>query len=646
MIADPLPISKIFKPQRQYLIPIFQRPYVWTREDQWEKLWEDMTAQARARLFKKPAKPHYCGAVVVDQRKSVDQLPRYHVIDGQQRLTTFQIVLCALRDVCVVADEHGSLAKLLPLLVNSNFEELENPEIDQRKLRPTRFDRQAFDDVFTLASRERVAQKYLGLNSTRGGKAAASACPNLVAAYLYFHDQADRLRSRPDDVAGTDGFTFSEVMEALVDGFIADFVTVMILLDTSDDAQVIFESLNSRHTPLLASDLVRNHVFLRAEQNKEAVDALYDTLWSPFETPFWRTEQTKGRIKKPRLEFFMANVLEASTASEVPLGRIYQEYLAWIAAKRHELTVKQELELFGRFAAVYRELADPAGDAPLGRFARFLKIFDMTTVYPLVLYVFTEPRLSEDDRITILADLESFLLRRAVCRLSTANYNRLFLKAIHDMRSGTPSAALFRAALLAADGHSTGWPSDAELTAAWMAQPVYDYLAKGGRLAYVLERLEYHARSKLSEDITINSKLSVEHVMPQGWHGTWPLADGSLITEDKAKLAFVQAQLGQYLDPQLKLAAERERLKNTFGNLTLITQALNSSVGANAYVHKRAALLEHAGLRLNRYFQKQEAWDVVDIQRRGEELLEAAIEVWPRPTTAAAAAMAAELVDG
>ena len=89
----------MFSPQCQYVIPIFQRHYVWTRDVQWESLWEDIISQVRVRLDGRTPKPHYCGAIVVDEKKkvSIGDTSRFDVIDGQQRLTTFQIILAALR---------------------------------------------------------------------------------------------------------------------------------------------------------------------------------------------------------------------------------------------------------------------------------------------------------------------------------------------------------------------------------------------------------------------------------------------------------------------------------------------------------------------------------------------------------------------
>src|ERR1700741_3099524 len=96
-------ISAVFSGERRYVIPLFQRPYVWTLERQWQPLWEDIAAKAESELTRGESDveppPHFLGAVVIQQRRSWgDELLAHDVIDGQQRLTTFQILLTALRD--------------------------------------------------------------------------------------------------------------------------------------------------------------------------------------------------------------------------------------------------------------------------------------------------------------------------------------------------------------------------------------------------------------------------------------------------------------------------------------------------------------------------------------------------------------------
>ncbi len=97
-------VSSLFGNKVQFRIPLFQRHYVWGFEDQWQPLWEDIEEKSNQRLSQQERDKfsHFTGAIVIQQKPTnVDEVPKYEIIDGQQRLTTFQIILCALRDICV-----------------------------------------------------------------------------------------------------------------------------------------------------------------------------------------------------------------------------------------------------------------------------------------------------------------------------------------------------------------------------------------------------------------------------------------------------------------------------------------------------------------------------------------------------------------
>jgi uncharacterized protein with ParB-like and HNH nuclease domain len=321
MFANPQSIAEIFESPAQYMIPVFQRHYVWDLEKQWEGLWEDLVSQARVRLQGMTPKPHFCGAIVVDQKKqqAINELTRFDVVDGQQRLTTFQIILAAMRDICQVKGLNRLADRVITYIVNQNFAQQKDPSSDQFKLRPTRYDAEFFHDVITFGDREKLRQRYVASRSS--GRAKADPLPKIVGAYLYFHDQLSRSITNQDEVFGSETYETDEIMSAFVDAFISFFRSVVIMLDNSDDAQIIFETLNSTGTPLLASDLMRNYIFRRAEHNKENVDELFETNWSQYEQPFWTIEQKQGRITRPRLEFLMTNVLAKKTASEVQFNK-------------------------------------------------------------------------------------------------------------------------------------------------------------------------------------------------------------------------------------------------------------------------------------------------------------------------------------
>jgi hypothetical protein len=483
MYTNPQSIAEVFEASAQYVIPVFQRHYVWDREAQWEALWEDVLSQTRVRLQGQIPKAHFCGAIVVDQKKqqAVNEIPKYQVIDGQQRLTTFQIILASIRDVCSVKELSKQQRRIIPYLVNQNFSEQSDPEAEQYKLRPARFDAEAFTDVVSFGGRDKIAQKYVARSRER------TAPPRVVGAYLFFYDQVMRSITQREEVFGSETYEPEEILDAVIEGFTSFFRSVVIILENSDDAQIIFETLNSRGTPLLASDLMRNYIFLRAEQNNEGVDRLYNSYWLQFEDTFWSIEQKQARITKPRLEVLMWNVLTSKAASEVQLNKIYQEYLSWIGQNAHSLSVEQELKDLTKLAAIYRVLVDAPSGSLLGNFARFLRVFDVTTVFPMLIAAWTEGPDSEGERRQILADLESFIIRRLVCGRDTRHYSRLFISVIGQWREKGFSAAAFREILHQQINQNADWPTDDEFKTKWLAEPAYGRIV-AGRITYILEK--------------------------------------------------------------------------------------------------------------------------------------------------------------
>src|SRR6266446_6434948 len=101
MDSNIIPIGKVFGQDRRLIVPLFQRPYVWNREDQWEPLWSDILNVVDRAMEGRQEKPHFLGAIVLDaQRRPLGHLETRLIIDGQQRLTTLQLLFEAFCDIC------------------------------------------------------------------------------------------------------------------------------------------------------------------------------------------------------------------------------------------------------------------------------------------------------------------------------------------------------------------------------------------------------------------------------------------------------------------------------------------------------------------------------------------------------------------
>jgi len=287
---------------------------------------------------------------------------------------------------------------------------------------------------------------------------------------------------------------------------------VTVELEGDDDPQVIFETLNARGEPLLPSDLLRNFVFLRAAQKNESQEELYADFWLPFDDEFWRELEKQGRLLRSRSDIFLQHYLTLHRRQEILISHLYNEYKDWIKASNPFPTVKAELENLSKYRTCFRDLVQPDQNTPIGRFSAFLRIFDLSTVYPLVLGMMGAG-LADDELSGMLEDLESYIFRRAVCDLGTKNYNRFFLTVLGKLAKAQFNRQNLQAALVEQRGDSVIWPDDARFKEAWLAKSAYTSVGSS-RVQYALREIERRLHQPRAERIEILSTLTVEHVLP------------------------------------------------------------------------------------------------------------------------------------
>ncbi len=627
-----LSVFDVFEKERRFMVPLFQRPYVWSQETQWKPLWEDVAAKANE-VFQYeadstyPIRKHFLGAVVMSQVKTFGkQIASMELIDGQQRLTTLQILLCALRDYAK-AQGHTDLLTTLDRLTKNTCQV--DTVTERYKVWPTTSDREDFEKVYAAGSPDAVAAAY----PFRYAKYARKPTPRprLVDAYLYFAREISgycesSLAGLTEDAEAESEAQTDEPeqrFDALIRAITRYLEIVTIELEDGDDPQVIFETLNARGEPLLPSDLLRNFVFLEATRRGEKVPLLYATYWSAYDAGsshdgFWKQEQTQGRLKRPRLDLFIFHYLTAQTKREIPIKHLYQEFRDWWLKNRS--VVEDGLKDLQAASVAYRGFLQPIGKSRLDVFCERLKVLDVGTVYPILLLLTATQasKVTTADVPGMISDLESYLVRRYVCGLTTKNYNNIFLSLLKKLGESDPiNRATLRTALSGLSGDSARWPSDTEFEKAWLTAPVYRDLGPR-RTALVLEALDLQLETSKQEQLHIVSDLTVEHVMPQSWSpAAWPFYD------DKTIIAADDDDL-----------LKREQLLHTFGNLTLLTQQLNSSVSNGTFAKKRPEITKQSKLQMNAHFQQFQSadpWNEDTIKARGKTLFQTALQIWPAP---------------
>ena len=595
MDARTLAVRTIFGQDRRHIVPLFQRPYVWTQTKQWEPLWEDLRNVADRLHRGDGARAHFMGAVVFDQiMRPTGKVESRLIIDGQQRLTTIQIVLEALADI---AGQLGNdrFHKALLKLTRNDDPMSEDPD-DVFKVWPTNVDQQHFRRVMEVGSPEelRAAYKVKGDHKATGN--------NIADSYLYFYAAISEWLS--EQQAGSE-----PPLDALFTT-LRDYVRMVVIdLEREDDPQLIFETLNARGSPLLPSDLVKNHLFHKAELEGGGIEDLYKRFWKPFDdhSPYWRMELGRGHARRARIDTYLQHYLTLKTQDQVSVADLYTSFRDY-ATRFNTLAAIHHLQSLRKYADIYEGFDAPDDSGRKAVFFRRLAQMDTTTIHPFLLELFAEhEEVDEVDRS--LGYLESFLVRRMVCQLNTRGYGKLFIDLLGVLASQEGALSdRVHAFLLSSDAESNRWPEDPEFQKAWIAVPLYRVLVQG-RVRLLLEGIEDKLTTPLTEKMKLADKLAIEHLMPQGWRQHWSPPAG---------------------DP-VSAIAERDHRLDTIGNLTLLTERLNPSVSNAAWPEKKPKILKHSALALNRELQKYDTWDDERIEKRSIELFDVAKKVWPGP---------------
>lgn len=625
MDAKDLTPRVLFDPRVQYQIPPFQRPYVWDRERQWEPLWEDIARIAELRVDDPDNKAqHFLGAVVYKLKgaKSGD-VTRHEVIDGQQRTTTLQLVLDAVQQVFVERDHELYAEDLEALIVNRGSTFAGKPE--RFKLWPSRLDRDAFSQAMDP-------------------QPGWSGDHKILEAHEFFRSEAAAwLTGIADaDGAGPPG-TESERARALCEALSNGLVLVAIDLTGHDDAQVIFETLNDRGTPLLKADLIKNWVFQRGEDLGADIDKWAETHWVDFDDEWWRAQITQGRHSRSRIDIFLQYWLTMRVRDEVKTDNVFREFSAYANPLMSDLSAADELlQHMRRDADTYRQLAQLPDDTVEGAFhSRVIETMELAATTPVLLWLLSDNHDVPDDQVEVaLRSLESWVMRRTVLRYTMKDVNKLMvslLKHLDDVDVSVVGTAV-RDFLSNQTADARVWPTDAQIVEQLPKSALYGNIRQP-RIRVVLEAVELlrRSRSEKHEAVTLPSGMELEHIMPRGWRTHWD-RDPKMTDEE---------------------AAARSARLNVLGNLTLVSKKLNISLsnrpwtddqarglkdGGDVGLGKRSLLKKYSILILSRDLvdDNKYEWSEEDIDARSLEIARDFCEIWQGPPVVSAEVEAPE----
>ncbi|WP_422756281.1 GmrSD restriction endonuclease domain-containing protein [Micromonospora sp. WMMD708] len=469
--AQETTLQRLLEGAKQYQVPLYQRTYSWT-ELQFARIWDDVCQLARDRADH-PGATHFIGSLVLAPSPAIGPVgvAEYLVVDGQQRLTTLSILLCAIRDHRA---EHEDPKHRLRL----DQQYLTNPFEEQRwlKLVPTQADRNAY--TACVKSTPHV-----------GGDDAVGR------AYRFFAKALDALGTAEEPVA----------IEQIESAVITGLALVAITAKPGDNVYRIFESLNNTGLTLTQADLLRNYIFMRLPHRGPAV---YESLWLPLQERFTPTELV--------LLFWLDLVHRDPKVKQTETYSSQQERLEKL---RTEADVEAEVQRFSRLGALLRVILHPTEEQDPGVRQRLerLSAWGTTTVYPVLLHLLDRRdrgTATSEQIATAMLYLESFFVRRLLIGRSTMNINRILLSIVTEMSKSLPVDEAVRAYL------STGrkyFATDAAVRSAVRSIPFYLH-GRAPQRSLVLRWLEESYGSK--EPVSLE-KATIEHVLPQTLPDEW-----------------------------------------------------------------------------------------------------------------------------
>lgn len=585
--GKPTPRALFSLPVR-YVVPLFQRGYVWNQQYHWEPLWDDIRDTA-ARSFKTIGpRPHFLGAIVLKQLTAPPGEPtRYLVVDGQQRLITLQLAMAGIRDALTDSDgsTFGKNRNALRMLTeNPNL--LEGQDNDRYKIVPF-YD----EDIQTFSA-------------IIDGRPSPRADHPMAQCHMYFRDVV------AEHVAQANS---EEFVSALIRAVCDSLQIVSLNLDENENEHLIFETLNARAEPLTEWEKARNLFFAEISEryDKKAEQSFYNNYIRRFDEQEWWTEEiwAQRRLNK-RVGVFLRNWLEVRHTHAVPPHRVYY----WFRRlARGEKDIRAVADSFVHYAGVYREIQKPPADH--GRVERqFLQrraVLAVGVVVPLLMRLYDRLEAGKV-RDKCIQAIESWLVRRMLAGYNARGYDKLFMKLlqrIDDVEDPCDIAGV----LISGLQEGWTWPTDQQVQSVVVSRPMYPWHAQR-RVRMVLEGIESFliAESGAAGYDTPPKEVWIEHVMPQAWREHWPFSGEGTLGEE-----------------------ERDRALVTLGNLTLTTSKLNIKLSHRPWREKRELLKEHDNLFLTKHLLKdygEPEWNEDSISRRGFKLAEYICKIWPRAT--------------
>lgn len=547
-------IFAVLNGNKQFLIPVYQRYYSWDIE-QCQRLWKDIVS-----MQKTGKQGHFVGSIVnIAEQTMPTGVQKFMIIDGQQRITTLTLLLIALRDFAEMHPENTDInSKRIDNMLLKN--EYENGD-DRYKLLLTESDREL---LICLVERKPIQ------------KGIAS---RIVSNYEYFKGQVESMEIQP-----------AEIYES-----IGKLQIVNITLDRNvDDAQAIFESLNSTGKELSESDLIRNYVLMGLDNEEQSY--VYEHFWRPMELLFDYERQDSV------MDRFFRDYLTMKTTRISKISRIYEEFKTYhVNCEFHTIReLCQELYMYAKF---YTDMVFAKSDLKeCKNLYEDMNSLKMEVAYPFLLKVHNDcvqDVINKEELIEIIRMCISYVFRRSICDMPTNSLNKTFATLKNEIKVDDYVTSI-KAFLVLRDDYKE-FPNDEKFVSAFVNRDIYNMRTRN----FILSHLEnYNNKASI-----IIENYTIEHIMPQN-----PKLSAGWIAD---------------LGPNWKDI--QKAYLHTIGNLTLT--AYNSEMSDKTFIEKldMEGGFKESALRLNSYLVKLNEWNETHIKERAKVLADKAVIIWGYP---------------
>lgn len=440
----------------QYQVPRYQRRYVWD-ETNWETLREDIYAQLDPELEDKD-RGHFTGNIVIRSIKE-GQMDKYEVIDGQQRLATFQIILCVIRDLCASKNHSELAAEATRHIVNTDDVARRNDLMEfPYKFLPADYDKLAFQAAASGKYGEAKDQLFREERRNKHG---------VLEAYDYFQKMIMAY-------AGTD--CDRDKLGNLITIVKSNFQLIQITIASSNQSEKIFESLNATGRMLSEFDYLRNNLFLRIGEKMDENGRFYRDI---FYERYWHFENDSHYWDTETLESFFQAFLTAklgpihfTTKNAKPFG-LYRQYRKKLANnQKFENEIQQleyEFEQLQGYAKSYKDLKDEMNE-PASEISIHMQFYEVLSIPSLFSFILFVKHGFSNELTSVCAILESYIVRRLLCfganKDSHVRVNKVSYEKIKELFSQAAEHNKFSAKELA-EFLFEEWPNDEQVTEAF-----------------------------------------------------------------------------------------------------------------------------------------------------------------------------------